>query len=92
VRDEDPERGLALKCSDNKICAGTLTIVMYGKSASGAMSKGTVLAVEYSGAYPRHDSRVASERHWLGPFSRCAAFAACAVFWVEIIRLAAYSL
>jgi hypothetical protein len=60
---------------------------MYGKSASGATSKGTVLTVEYSGACPRHEGRAAPEHHWLGPFIRCAAFAACAVFWIEIIRL-----
>jgi len=89
---EDSVLRLVLQRSDNKVCTGTLTIVMYGKSASGAMSKGTVLPVEYSEAYPRHESRVTSQRHWLGPFSRCAAFAACAVFWVEIIRLAAFSL
>jgi len=65
---------------------------MVKKSASGAMSRGTVLAAEYSGTCPRSEDHVSYERHWLGPFIRCVAFAGCAIFWVEIIRLIAHSL
>jgi hypothetical protein len=46
-----------------------------------------VLAVEYSGPHSQSHDCVTYERHWIGPLIRWAALAACAAFWVEIIRL-----
>jgi len=49
-----------------------------------------MLAVEYGDADSQSRDGVADERHWIGPLIRWVALAACAAFWIEIIRLAAH--
>jgi hypothetical protein len=81
-----------LRRTDNLCLRSRVNYCCVGVGLGGRCREVPVLAVEYSGTNSQSHDCVTHERRWMGPFIRWVALAACAAFWVEIIRLMEYRL